>query len=188
MTNYQSSTDEELFKLLFNDDHLAYTEIYDRYSAILYLHAYRRLRHREEAKDLIHEIFTVLWSNRAYLKIKGKPSSYLYRAVRNRIIDLVTRKRLDTIYTDSLEENWELSVDHTDHQTRDKELVKLIELEINALPEKMRMVFNMSRKIHLSHKQIAEELDISELTVRKQINNALKILKPKLSRFLLLVY
>jgi len=44
----------------------------------------------------------------------------------------------------------------------------------------MREVFELSRTAHLSHKQIAEKLHISEKTVKKQVNNSLKILRSKL--------
>jgi RNA polymerase sigma-70 factor (ECF subfamily) len=47
----------------------------------------------------------------------------------------------------------------------------------------MREVFELSRKQHLSHKEIAEQLGISEKTVKSQVNNALKILRVKLGIF-----
>jgi len=48
------------------------------------------------------------------------------------------------------------------------------------LPSKMRTVFELSRNEHLSHREIAFKLEISEQTVSKQITNALRILKLKL--------
>jgi RNA polymerase sigma-70 factor (family 1) len=184
MPNYQSFSDDELFSLIRIDDHKAYAEVYDRYSGILYVHAYRRLRNREEAKDLIHELFAVLWSKRDQIVLKTALSAYLFQSVRNRVIDLVSRQKREVIYMNSVEGAWEPSTDVTDHAVRQKELDLLIEKEIDALPAKMKLVFNLSRKAHLSHKEISERLDISEFTVRKQINNALKVLKPKLSRLL----
>lgn len=182
MPVYKSLSDAELFVLLCNGDHQAYTEIYDRYSGLLYVHAYKRIRNREEARDLIHELFTVLWSKRDQIVLKTELSSYLYRAVRNRVIDLVNHNKMQVNYISSLEGMLKNGSDVTDHAIRQKELALLIEKEIAALPEKMQQVFNLSRNEHLSHKEISEELDISEHTVRKQINNALKVLRPKLSK------
>ena len=51
----------------------------------------------------------------------------------------------------------------------------------------MKEIFILSRKTNLSHKEIAEELGISDATVKKQVNNALKILRSKLGRSFLLV-
>lgn len=182
MPGYQSLMDAELFTLLCNGDHKAYTEIYDRYSGILYVHAYKRIRNREEARDLIHELFTVLWSKRDQIVLKTELSAYLYRAVRNRIIDLVNHNKLQRSYVSSFEGFLNNGTNITDHAIREKELALLIEKEINALPEKMKQVFNLSRNEFRTHKEISEALDISEFTVRKQINNALKVLRPKLGK------
>lgn len=188
MPNYRLHPDNELVALLCNDDHDAYTAIYNRYSAVLYIHAYKRLRNREEARDLIHELFTTLWIRRDEMVLRTTLSSYLFKAVRNRVIDLSVRKNREVIYANSLDEDWESDANTADYSVRQRELNKLIDQEIAALPEKMKLVFNLSRKNHLSHKQISAQLQISEFTVRKQINNALKILKPKLSRFLMFLF
>ncbi|MNT81059.1 RNA polymerase sigma factor [compost metagenome] len=64
----------------------------------------------------------------------------------------------------------------------------MIEKGIAELPPKMREVFELSRKHIMSHKEIAEQLNISEQTVRKQVNNALKILRSKLGMTLFLSF
>ncbi|MNL14213.1 RNA polymerase sigma factor [compost metagenome] len=64
---------------------------------------------------------------------------------------------------------------------RHNNLVALIEKEIEALPEKMRIVFELSRKNAMTRKEISEHLGLPENTVRTNMNRALKILKGKLS-------
>jgi len=59
----------------------------------------------------------------------------------------------------------------------------MIEQEIDALPEKMREVFRLSRDNGLSHKEIANQLSLSEYTVSNQITSALKVLRVKLGAF-----
>lgn len=188
MPGYKSLSDTDLITMLCNDDHLAYTEIYDRYSGVLYVHAYKRIRDREEARDLIHELFTVLWDKRDQIVFKTELSAYLYRAVRNRIIDLANRNKLKNNYLSSFERFFNNGTNITDHIVRQKELSLLIDKEVNALPGKMKQVFTLSRNEYRSHKEISDELEISELTVRKQINNALKVLRPKLSKLLSLFF
>jgi DNA-directed RNA polymerase specialized sigma24 family protein len=60
MTAYQSLTDKQLTDLLRSGDHSAYNEIYNRYSRLLYFHAYNKLRDSETAKDLLQELFTAV--------------------------------------------------------------------------------------------------------------------------------
>jgi RNA polymerase sigma-70 factor (ECF subfamily) len=51
---------------------------------------------------------------------------------------------------------------------------------MDKMPDKMREVFRLSRREHLTHREIANRLQISEETVKKQIYLALKILKSNL--------
>ena len=65
MSKYAAHTDAALLPLLQEGDREAYTEIYNRYHGLLYVFAYNRLKNREEAKDIIHELFLKLWLDRA---------------------------------------------------------------------------------------------------------------------------
>ncbi|MNI50552.1 RNA polymerase sigma factor [compost metagenome] len=71
---------------------------------------------------------------------------------------------------------------------RNRELAERIELEVAQLPAKMREVFELSRNAHLSHREIALRMDISDKTVKKQMNNALKILRLKLGSLFVLIF
>lgn len=188
MHRYKFLSDDELFALLSNGDHQAYAAIYNKYSGVLYVHAYRRLKDREAARDLIHELFTALWVKQGQMVLRNSLSFYLFKAVRNRVIDLVIHKKLEMVYANSLDDDRELDANYADDAVRNRDLSRLIDKEISALPEKMKVVFNLSRKEYLSHKEISDQLEISEFTVRKQINNALRILRPRLSRFLMLLF
>lgn len=180
MLPYTTYTDNELFSLLSKDDYSAYTEIYDRYAPLLYMHAYKRLKNREEAKDIIQELFITIWERRSEIELKSNLSAYLYTSIRNRVLKVISHKQVESSYIISLQNSIEKGYASTDYLVREKELIDIIEKEINALPSKMRLVFNLSRKSHLSHKEIAEKLDLSESTVKKQVNNALKVLRVKL--------
>ncbi|TCC87925.1 RNA polymerase sigma-70 factor [Pedobacter frigiditerrae] len=181
-------SDEELFVLLQKGSHVAYAEIYKRYSRLLYLHAYKKTGERELARDFTQDLFTALWLKREEINIKTLLSAYLYTSLRNRILDYFSRKKLESNYINFLECYEAEKNDLTDHLIRHKQLMEMIAEEISALPSKMRQVFELSRNEHLSHKEIATQLEISEQTVRKQIQNALKIMRPKLSIMLIFYF
>lgn len=180
MPAYGSLSDLELMDLLKSSDGIAYTELYNRYSGALYVHAYNKLRNKEEAKDAVQELFTKLWSNREKLSLNSNVISYLYAAVRNNVFRIIERKGLQSSYITSILHFAEQKNSITDHLVREKMLSAMIEREIAALPAKMREVFLLSRKANLSHKEIGVQLNLSQATVKKQINNALKILRVKL--------
>lgn len=171
--------------LLQEGNEEAFNEIYRRYSAGLYLHALKMLRDRDEAQDVIQEVFTRLWSKGETLVLSTSLSSYLYTAVRNKILDIFSHDKLVARHQQSLQAFIDKGEFITDNLIREKELASIIEREIADLPPKMREVFELSRKGHLSYAEIAEDLDIAENTVRKQISKAIARLKPRLADFLI---
>lgn len=181
MTDYQSFTDQELTALLKNGDHSAFTEIYHRYKRLLYTHAYQRLRDEAEVDDIIHELFATLWLKRDSIQFNTNLSGYLYTAVRNRILDYVAHQKVAATYRSSFAGFLNQSENFTDFLLREKQLSALIDKEIAALPIKMRAVFELSRRENLSHEEIATRLGITKKTVKSQVNNALKILRSRLS-------
>lgn len=188
MGKYSGLSDVELTDLLKSGDHLAYSEIYNRYKGPLYIHAYNKLRNREEAKDLLQELFTVLWNKRETLLFTNNLASYLYAAVRNRVFRVIGRKGLESSYISSIQETVNNGNCITDHLVRESLLQSVIDKEIASLPDKMREVFLLSRKDNLSHKEIANKLGITEPTVKKQVNNALKTLRVKLGLITYLIF
>lgn len=185
--SYFSYSDEDLFFLLKEEDHDAFTEIYNRYSGILYAHILKRLQDPEEAMDIVQELFTYLWQKKEEIEITSYLSGYLYTSVRNRVINNIAHKDITSQYYDFKRNSSHYIVSSTDHLVREKQLSDIIEKEISALPERMREVFELSRFHHLSHREIANRLNITELTVKKHVNKALRILRIKLDLFAFLI-
>ncbi|NGM60535.1 sigma-70 family RNA polymerase sigma factor [Sphingobacterium sp. SGG-5] len=187
MTNYKQLTDYELFGLLKLDDRRAFTEIYGRYKEPLYIHAFHKLRDKEEVRDILQQLFSVLWMKRNEIVLNANLSGYLYASIRNRIFKIIARKSLESSYISSLQQSISSSEAITDYLVRENQMKQIIDREIGLLPKKMKKVFLLSRRTHLSHKEISKQLGISEQTVSKQMTNALKILRTKLSLFLYII-
>ncbi|WP_316814338.1 RNA polymerase sigma-70 factor [Pedobacter heparinus] len=179
MSAYSTYTDQELTALLKVGDHMAFTEIYNRYSSILYLHARHMLRQDDRAKDVVQELFTAIWSKHDQIEFGAHPSAYLYKAVRNIILNVVRHEKVKENYLADLGAFAEQDTVQTDELVRYNDLKRMIEGEIAQMPKKMRIVFELSRKQNLTHAEIARQLGISEATVKKQASNAVILLKKK---------
>lgn len=189
MTAYSTYTDEMLVSLLQEGDRASYTEIYERYQGPLYIFAYTRLKDREEAKDIIHELFLKLWTDHARFQVSVSLSAYLYTSVRNRIINSVTHRQIASRYIDSFHEYIEQrNQPSADHLVRHNDLQAFIQKEIDNLQPRMREVFELSRNTTLSRKEIANKLGIAEETVKSHMHSALKILKARLGHLLFLAF
>ncbi|TQM49899.1 RNA polymerase sigma-70 factor (ECF subfamily) [Arcticibacter tournemirensis] len=188
MGSYNTLADAELAVLLKSRDHKAFEEVYSRYGQVLYTHALRLTRDPDDAQDILHDLFTVLWDKATELNTNIPLRAYLFKSVKNRVFDLFSRQKVRSEHLKSLQTFIDQGEWVTDDSIREKELKKVIEKEISLLPEKMRLVFEMSRKENMSHKQIAEELQLSDKTVKKQVNNAIRILRLKIHSLLVTVF
>ena len=176
-------SDNDLVFLLQEGSEDAYTEIYNRYKWLMHTHAYKKLGDRDEANDLIQELFTSLWVRRKDIVLTSTLSAYLYTSIRNKVLNIIEHRQVESKYINSLIRFSNQYVSTTDYKVRENLLMEIIEREIAALPPKMRQVFELSRKSHLNHKDIAEHLGISEETVKSQVKNALKVLRVRLGLF-----
>lgn len=188
MPSYRSYSDSELSYLLTQDDEQAFTEIYHRFYGLLFIHASKRLNDDEEAKDAVQQLFESLWQKRAQVQADGNLSAYLYTAIRHRILDIFSHQEVENKYVDSLQSFIDQEQEFTDYRVREKQMKALIEKEIDSLPPKMREIFLLSRMENKSHKEIAAQLGISELTVKTQVKKALKILRSKLGLLAYVVF
>ena len=180
MADYSAFSDPELADFLKSGDRSAFAEIYNRYKFILHNHAWNKTRNTAEAQDALQEVFSALWAKRETINIGTNLSGYLYSAVRNHILNNMAHKEVQSKYVSSIQQFSNNNATLTDHRVRENLFKALIEKEIAALPPRMREVFELSRKQHLSHKQIAEIMGTSEQTVKKQMTNVLKVLRTKL--------
>jgi RNA polymerase sigma-70 factor (family 1) len=185
MADYSIYNDQELATLLYRGDRFAFTEIYNRYFELLYLHALKKLKDEQEAEDLIHDLFIALWERPPEVNFNVNLPAYLYRAVKNKVINALAHRHIKTNYLESLQEYIDAGLYTTDEAVIVRELAEQIEKEVNRMPKKMREVFQLSRNSNLSHKEIAEQLGISDKTVKKQVGNAIKILKDHINFMML---
>nr|WP_121273667.1 RNA polymerase sigma-70 factor [Pedobacter schmidteae] len=187
MNSYNAYNDQELAALLMGGDRKAYAEIFERYSRLLIAHAYKILADQDAASDIVHDVILNLWEKRTQINLNFSLSGYLYIAVRNRIFNAMSHKKVAGKYAESIIAYMEGTHVHSDDQLREKELTALLEKEINALPEKMREVFILYKMEELSYKEIADRLGITDKTAKQQVYNAVKILKTKIDIYLTLL-
>jgi len=184
---YGNYSDRQLLSLLRRRDQRAFTTIYNRHWGFVYAHLYKMLRNEEEAKDGVQEIFSNLWIKAEQLKSDENLAGLLFCSARNLVFNLIEKDHVRQSHLKSLALFVSAVSPVTVDRIDEKALKALIDHQIERLPPKMREIFELSRKHDLSHQEIADRLDISYETVKKQIQNALKVLKLKISHLGFLV-
>lgn len=180
MEKYRKYTDQALAYRLKDGDHAAFTEIYRRYWSVLWAHALKMVRNEDDARDLIQELFVGLWEKSDQLNPEANLAGYLYTILRNRILDLIEQQKVRAGHLESLARFGTRSQRTVLETITEREFMQALSHEVAQLPAKMRRIFELRTKEHLSYREIAEHLEISDKTVKKQINNAIKIIKPRL--------
>lgn len=189
MSVYSNHNDSDLVALLKEGNQRAYTAIFERYSKILVNHAYKILGNRDQANDVVQEVFLAIWNKKSEIALTGSLSSYLYKATRNRILNHIAHEKVVSSYADSIASFIQNDYVASDAKLREQELESLIEKEIALLPAKMREVFILKKVEELSYQEIALKLNITDKTAKQQVYNSLKILRSKLKPLLgLFVY
>lgn len=176
-------TNEELIQRIKADDKDALTILYDSFCKPLLVFSYNLLKDRELCEEIVQDVFIDIWNRRFELEIKVSLQSYLYASVRYKIF---AEFRKDKAVRVELYDDINSRLQYSTPETRmiHQELEEQVRQIIESLPDKCQLVFNMSRNEELTHKEIAERLDISVRTVEAHITNALKLLRNSLGHAL----
>lgn len=137
------------------------------------MYALRLVDDADAAEDMVQEAFMKTW---LYIGDGGEISNFtafIYRAVRNTCLSYLRDRH------EKLGENFipDVGEEEIDTSFRDARIWKAID----ALPEKCREIFLMSKRDGLSNEEIADELGISVKTVKNQMTKAFSRLREALS-------
>ena len=178
---YHQLTDDALMQLLRNSDAAAFAEIYRRYWERLALQVLRVIHSREDARDIVQEVFVSIWKRRMEIEVKGPLTGYLLKSVRNIAIRYIEKNITRDNYLQTLSDSIVMDKADPAGYCEYRELQHKLKQAVAGLPPKMQEVYLLSRNERMSYKEIADRLGIAENTVRKQLSNALKLLRTSVS-------
>lgn len=174
-------TDDIIWKrLIQSGDKEAFRLLYTKYFTPLCRFIYLYVRDEMEAEELATEVFLRVWEKREELDFSLSLKAYLFEAARNKAVNFI-RDQKEKIPLDFLEETPDGGTS-LEEELELKELRKLIEEAVCRLPERCQTIFRKSREESKSHREIAEELNISTKTIEAQITIALKHIRKFLGK------
>jgi len=152
--------------------------------------AYQFVKDTDSSKDITQKVFINLWENRDKIDIQKSIQSYLFTSVRNRCLNYIRdQKKYRSEVLDLETHDFEIAFEEDTMAM--SELKEKVAAALDKLPEKCRLVFEMSRYKNMKYKEIAEELDVSVKTVEAHMSKALKSLRSNLKDYvyiLLIIY
>ena len=152
--------------------------LYDKYACKVYPVCYRYAKNEEDAKDILQETFIRVYNKLDTFQGKGSFEGWIRKIAVNTSI---------RHYQNSLRKIDDRDIERAPEASANDNILSELNAEdilkkISELPTGYRLVFNMYAIEGFSHKEIAEELGISEGSSRSQLTRArkclIKVLKP----------
>ncbi|RKE56984.1 RNA polymerase sigma-70 factor [Sphingobacterium detergens] len=156
--------------------------LYHQYWESLFKQMMRILLDEDEAADVVQQTFLDLLEMKEKIPEIKSVKSFLFIMGRNLAFKKLRRKLVNDTYRDFYASQYKEASSLIEEWIVFKELDDLIEKEIGKLPNKMKEIFILSRHAEMSYSEIAKKLNISDKTVKKQISNALKLIRLKVDK------
>ena len=169
MTTVGETSEQKLIRLCRKGDRSAQKALYDRLAPKMFPVCIRYVGDRDAAEDLLQDGFVTLFSRLDSYKGDGSFEGWARKVFVNTAL-MYLRKKDALKMSEELDSARNMASVYST-QVQDigyKELMKLI----SSLPTGFRTVFNLYVLEGYSHKEIAEMLDITEVTSRTQLSRA----------------
>ncbi len=162
---------------LKKDDKRAWQYIIRIYYPVLCRFAERLLSDQTEAEDVVTDVFVSIWQQNVDFPGTNQLKKYLYTAVRNRCLNILRSKRREKKRHEDFASIYLHADDAIDNEIIYTELLAEVRKEMDSLSPRMKEVFYLAYFRKMTNEEIAENLNLSNQTVRNQKASALSILR-----------
>lgn len=161
----------------------AFNAIYELYARRLYRFVWKYTKSRQNAEEIVEDTFVWVWNNRDSIKQEPSLKPLLFLKTKHLLINAYRKVVNSPIYEDYM--------DYLDHNGNDTaadspmeydEFMKQLDECISQLPKAQQQIIRLSKFEQLANKDIAEQLNYSEQTVKNQLSMGLKQLKSLLQK------
>ncbi|SHF84352.1 RNA polymerase sigma-70 factor, ECF subfamily [Fodinibius roseus] len=165
-------------------DEKAFERLFKKYFYDLSRFAWRYVKSKAVAEELVQEVFADIWDNRKVWNPTSSLKLYLYQSVKHQALDYLKHEQVRDEYDPQWREKREHPTIRLQDTRREEQIRKAINKEIEALPPRSKMTYKLHRHDGLTYKEIAEVMDVSVKTVESQMTRTLKRLRKRLSYLL----
>jgi RNA polymerase sigma-70 factor (ECF subfamily) len=179
-------TDLELLQAIQEGaDRAALAALYDRYGRKVFALAFGILRDRNDAEDVLQEVFERVWKKshtfQSALASAGEAKYWILRIAHNRSINLLKSRALRAAPSiDEASAGGELNIAATTEAPQDFDIGSYVRTALGVLPEEQRKLIELAFFKGLSHSEIAESEKLPLGTVKTRIRSGMLKLKHEL--------
>ena len=184
----EGRTDQLLWEGIQAGDEHALELLFKSYYASLCHSALSIVKDEAVAEEVVSDVFFAIWSKRASIRIHSNVRGYLGFAVRNQSLNYLKGQKQSFVDLEDIHQQLQSPERDPVHQLISEETLDDWERRISELPPQRQKVFRMNKLEGMTYKEIAEQLSLSEMTVRNQVQMAVRTLGiPAIALLLLLL-
>ena len=173
----------EYIEGLQRGDKKVFGELFNAFYEPLCRYCLQKGMGRESAEEIVQDVFVKIWIRRESLKVNTSISAYLYRMVLNTLINQKKHQSVRADYQAHVLAFRPLDADQG-QAGAENEIRRLAADAVAGMPEKRRMVYELSRKEGLKYSEIATAMGISVKTVEAHLSAALEHMRRHLKDYL----
>jgi len=178
----------ELIRRMAQRDVRALESFYDRYNRLVFGMVLRIIRVREDAEDVVVDVFWQVWQQAArYETLRGKPVAWLLTIARTRAIDSLrssSRQSSHISTVDEIGDRTSLPAEVPSDPGVVAETRQAVREALRSLPDPQRIPLEMAYFDGMSHSEIAEALNQPLGTMKDRIRTGMLHLRKQLKAFL----
>ncbi len=176
------SDNRKIVEMLRNSDEESFDAVYRYYFQKLFAFACQYLS-RDEAEEVVQETMVWLWENRDKLIAELNLKTLLFTIVKNKSLNKISHQKVKQKVHQEIVGKFDEQFSSPDFYL-ETELFELYQEALKKVPEEFRKTYEMHRNGNLTHKEIAEKLNVSPQLVNYHIGQVLKILRAELKDYL----
>lgn len=168
--------DSELLTLFRNPStrESAFTSIIKKYQERLYWHVRRMVVEHEDANDVLQNVFIKVWKGLENFREDAQLYTWLYRIATNECLTWIEQqKKRTSVSFDEVESNLENKI-KADKDFDANKLEWKLQLAIQQLPEKQRVVFSLRYYDEMPYEEMSRVLETSEGALKASYHHAVK--------------
>jgi RNA polymerase sigma-70 factor (ECF subfamily) len=171
-----------LIRQVANQDRDAFSQLYDRFSSLVFTLAMRMLRARSDAEDLLQEVFVQVWRQaQSYSAERGSPEAWIINIARSRAIDKIRSiRRMEKSFVLTDDPARAESSDNVESSVAESEARMAMNSALANLPETQRKVLELAYFGGLTQTEIATRLAEPLGTVKTRMRSAIQRLREML--------
>ena len=169
--------DISLLTSVSDGDQLAFRKLFDAYRNKVFTYAIRYLKSREQAEEIVQNVFLKIWLKRGSLIEINNFGGYLRTVANNATLDALKKRASEYKYKNESLQEWSDLDNATEEAIFSKDAQSYVSRALDQLPKQQRLVYQMCHIDCLKQKEVAEKLNISPLTVKVHLREAVKGLK-----------